>query len=207
MCTELKILSDFEDYYDNQSNNNGTIIYNRNFGESLSKAGALKYIRSLGIPTIETQAVKEIAPGVKRIVVYMDPKAHEGKGKQVMKRSDALSYYGNYLASPYIESTNGLYIKMLQIGTRRFKLLLQHTNDGDLTTGRVLDIQELEPQLSSIVYPIFSIDYIPYNGMSVATDFNQVQKLVGLGIESILKPEDVVLEIEKTLKIFKGLGD
>ena len=43
--------------------------------------------------------------------------------------------------------------------------------------------------------------------MTKAVDFNQTQKLMELGMERVMSPEEVLKEVEKTLRIYKGLGE
>ena len=155
MDTPVKIVSDFIDYYDMDSNKNGNLIFNRKISDSLNKKASLNILRNMGIPTIDVMIVKDIPFSVKNIVVYTDSKAHNGKGKMVCPREEAMSYFANNLGTPYIENTNGVYLKLLQVGTRRFKIIAQQNEPMGLGMGRVLNIEEISPQLSSITSPIF----------------------------------------------------
>lgn len=200
----LNIQSDFLDYYDILNNEKSTFVYNRYIGNSKSRGTILKELRNLGVKTIELKQVSQFYKGEGPLVVYIDPKAHNGKGKLIMSVEDAQLAYPNSLASPYIETTNGYILKYVHVGKRRFALYYKKDEPISLNMGRLIDINEATPEYNRQVgLPIYSIDYIVKdNNEMVATDFNAVQSLGDIGLQSKLTAENVIDEIVQALAIY-----
>lgn len=206
----VNIESNFKDYYDFLSCGNKAICTYNRVREEESRGSLLKVLRESGIKTIDLKAVREHNYTDEDLVVYTDPTLHGGKGKHLMKIEHAREMYGSQLASKFYKEANGITLKFLQIGSRRFRLTMQADTkelNKSLDEGKVIDIQELNPELNySIMYPIFSIDYISNGSEMIAIDFNKVQKLDKLGMDKILKPEEVMKEIKKALMAYNKLG-
>lgn len=200
----LNIQSDFVDYYDILNNEKSTFVYNRYIGNSKSRGTVLKELRNLGVKTIELKQVSQFYKGEGPLVVYVDPKEHKGKGKLIMSVEDAQLAYSNSLASPYIETTNGYILKYVHVGKRRFALYYKKDEPISLNMGRLIDINEATPEYNRQVgLPIYSIDYIVKdNNEMVATDFNTVQSLGDIGLQSKLTAENVIDEIVQALAIY-----
>lgn len=200
----LNIQSDFVDYYDILNNEKSTFVYNRYIGNSKSRGTVLKELRNLGVKTIELKQVSQFYKGEGPLVVYVDPKEHKGKGKLIMSVEDAQLAYPNSLASPYIETTNGYILKYVHVGKRRFALYYKKDEPISLNMGRLIDINEATPEYNRQVgLPIYSIDYIVKdNNEMVATDFNMVQSLGNIGLQSKLTAENVIDEIVQALAIY-----
>lgn len=202
----LHIKSDYSDYYDIMNNEKSIITYNRFIGNCNQRGSDLKYLRSIGIKTIEIKQVNEFFRGDGPIVVYKNTKGHHGEGKEIMSVDDALRSYSNYTASKYIMSDSQLSIKYLQIGKRRFTLYFQKDKDITLDKGKLVDIKESTPAFNSLIgLPIFSIDYISNNREMLATDFNSVENLSLLGFGSYIKSEEVVSEIIDALTAYNRI--
>lgn len=197
----LCIKSDFIDYYDKFHNPDSIFVYNRFIKDSKQRGTELKYLRTLGIETIEIKQVNQYCTLDNYLVVYMDPYGHNGKGKRIMSFTEAMEGYSNCLASKYIDETN-VTLKYLQIGERRFNIWFQKEKMS-LSIGKIVDIQESFKEFNILIgEPIYSIDYITYNNKFIATDFNRVENLSSINIQNYLSPEDVVLEIQKALKTY-----
>lgn len=198
----VKLDSDFVDYYDNFFNDSGPLVYHRRMGNSLPRGVALEKLRAKGVPIIPLGAVNQFPRTARNLVVYTDQKAHQGQGKKILDWNEANIMYPNTLASQYVEDTGGLYLKHLQVGSRRFNLTMQNPYNGTAChPGFIVNLQELEPGYNFVMaLPIFSIDYIPFNGVMTAVDFNEVQNLYELGFERVMTPSDVVKEIESAIK-------
>lgn len=195
----IRIESDFSDYYDCKGNSDSIGVYRR-YTSSDSRAKILRWLRGKDIKTVDIKAVKEFDNSNSKLVVYNNSSLHGFKGKSVMDIEEARELYPNLPASKFYEEANGETIKVLQIGSRRFRMTLKNEDLHLLKEGRVTDIIELTPQLNyGIMEPIFSIDYI-FNGVDMlAVDFNKVQKLDTLGIQDIMTPEEVINEIRGAL--------
>ena len=195
MCN-LCIKSDFTDYYDTLNNVNSNLVYNRYISQCKQRGAALKFLRNIGVKTVELKQVNKFFREDGYIVVYTDPKAHNGLGKKIMTVDEANRAYGNYIASHYYDNTNGLTLKFLQIGKRRFTLYYKTDKPLSLELGTLIDVKESQAYYNRIIgLPIFSIDYISNGHEMLATDFNEVQNLSLIGANKLLTPEEIILEI------------
>lgn len=200
----LHINSDFTDYYDSLNDDNSIITYNRFLSDCKQRGTALKYLRSLGIKTLELKQVSQYFRDEGPIVVYTDIKAHNSNGKKIMDVADANLYNANCLASKYYDVK--INIKFLQIGKRRLTLTFEKLDSMSLRPGRLIDIKESTSDYNRLVgLPIFSIDYIPINNEMVATDFNEVENLARLGINRYISSNEIVNEIINSLKIYNKI--
>ena len=193
------ICSDYTDYYDVLHDNKSDIKYVRKMSNSMQRGKALKYLRELGIKTIETKSVRDAFPYYDKLVVYTDPKGHNGKGKKIMKSDKAIREYENYLCSPFYE-TDGTTIKYLQIGDKRITLQYYKDDTESLEQGTIIDISQSTPEYNMLIgLPIFSIDYININGIMTATDFNEVENLSKIGIDKYFNASEIIDIIQKSL--------
>ncbi len=199
LTPKLGLQTDFTDYYDYLCIQQDKLInYVRRYSNSLSKGKALMELRKIGVKTIHLASVQEIAPSNKKVVVYTDPKKHRGEGKILMSSNDAMITYPTNLCSAYNEDSFGVTNKFLQIGKRRFRIIVENTEP--LKEGRAISIDEIAPEYNfNLRLPIFSIDYISTSGGLLAVDFNIIQELKHLNIQNILKPEIVVAEIYESI--------
>ena len=201
----LCIKSDFTDFYDALSNDNSIITYNRYLSKCKQRGSALKYLRSLGIKTIDIKQVTQFFRGDGPIVVYKDPMGHGGNGKAIMTVDEAMQSYSNCVASKYY-NTDGFTIKYLQIGRRRFSLCFKKSTTETLDIGTLVDIKEIAPEYNRLIgLPIFSIDYISNGREMIATDFNEVENLHKLGMDRYISASDVITEIVNALTVYNKI--
>lgn len=204
--SRLCIKSDYTDYYDKLSNSNAVITYNRYESTCKQRGTALKYLRSLGINTIEVKQVNQFLRLEGPIVVYTDTKKHHSNGKKIMTVDEAMLTYENYTASKFYKSTDGITLKYLQIGKRRFALYFQKSEPFSLELGKLISIKELDSDYNKIIrLPIYSIDYISNNGITIATDFNEVENLQRIGINHYLTEQEIMNEIEESLVFYNNI--
>lgn len=198
--TGVRIISDFVDYYDCLSSDEEQMVYHRNYGDCSQRGKALHKLQIMGIKTIEVQQVERFVDTLsEKLVVYIDPRQHNGKGKRIMTVGEAKQTYPNYIASKFYEGTTE-YIKFLQVGKRRFIINCKRTDENDLSKHIITDINEISSELNRLVsLPIFSINYISVDNAMVATDFNEVERLDNCGVKDLLKPEQVIEEIKNSL--------
>lgn len=198
----LVINSDFKDYYDEYCDSNSNVVYNRFYSNSMQRGTALNKLRGLGLKTLDVKQVSSYFSGDGYIVVYTNPKLHNGCGKRIMTVNEALQSYGNCLASPYIFN-NGLTVKYMQIGKRRFNLYFQKGGALSLDIGTLIKIEELPSDYNRLIgIPIFSIDYISDGTYMIATDFNEVENLSMLGLNNYIGPHEVISEIIETMHVY-----
>ena len=85
---------------------------------------------------------------------------------------------------------------MLQVGTRYYRLVIRINEKNPLEIGEVIDVAYIGRQLNMLIKcPIFSIDYINVDGKMLAVDFNTVECLEKLNIQSLLSKEKIVSDI------------
>lgn len=192
---ELCIRSDFKDFYDSICSDSGT-LYNRYINKGMQRGTAIRYLQSIGVKTVEIQQVSQISSMyANKVVVYTDTTKHESKGKKIMTLDEAQRLYPSYLASIFHEDTNGITLKYLQIGVKRFRLWFKKDIES-LETGPLYHIEMLEDYNSrAINVPIYSIDYIMTSTGALATDLNAVQNLEKIGMQDYISAEQVVKEI------------
>lgn len=201
----LKIQSDFIDYYDSLSSDNTSLIYRRLRSQCKQRGTALKFLKNMGLKTLDIKQVSQFYRDTNYLCVYTNPKSHDSNGKVVMALDDARLNYPNYIASEYIglSKTNGLTLKYLQIGKRRFTLFFKKEDELSLHMGQLIDIKESQSDYNRLVgLPIFSIDYISNGTEMIATDFNEVEDLQRIGINYYLSKETIIDEIIDALMIY-----
>lgn len=205
LVQKINIESDFCDYYDHLAFSEDTIAkYKRINKNNLTKGSAIAYMKQLGIMTIHIGTVNELSVLHNKLVVYTEPNKHGGDGKVLMSSQDAKMTYPNYLASPYYEDTAEITNKFLQIGKRRFRLVIENKNVFKF--GKLLAIDEISSEHNYIVaLPIFSIDYVSTKYGMLACDFNNVENLASIGLKNIINPSDIINEIYYSLVVYNKI--
>lgn len=207
MGLAVVIKSDFQDYYDAEFINSGykekAYIYNRIQSNRNHRTKDLLDIQEQGIPVLSLRPVVDfqlLKPDTK-ILVYTRPTLHNGEGKILLENREAQDLYPNMPGRLWIphSETEGYTLKYLQIGQRRFKLVLKGKDDIDDLTPRIFNIVELSPEYSKWnKFPIYSIDYIPTKNGLMATDYNNVENLQKFGMEKVITSKEVHSEIVKS---------
>lgn len=189
---KISIQSDFEDYYDNAfyKGNNPIGVYRRNKSDLIVIPKGLSFLRGMGINTVRVRPVRELRPKSGKVIVYTG--ASYGKhSKVVMDYRNASMLYPSIPASEFIENTDGVITKILQIGKRRFKILIN--NEGNVE--HIVELGKVSEQLVRL--PIYSIDYISTDKGLVATAFNNIEDLSKFS--RIMAPYEVVREIYEAM--------
>ena len=202
MSKIIRLESDYTDYYDSIFSDEGKSTYRRISTECMPRGRAIKYLKELGVPTIEVGQVNTFnSLQYSKLVVYTNSRQHGGKGKVVVSTDEAKRYYSNYLAAPYIENTNGASLKYIQIGGIAIQLSLRNNGDkAEIKSGEVVESNRSDIGMNKqINIPIFSIDYIPVNGIITAIDFNSSENLSRYGIDKIVTPDEILAELSKII--------
>lgn len=206
---KIRIESDFTDYYDHLNCLDGKHIgiYSRFKSEMPNKSKGLAILKALGIQTVETGAVRTLISDSGKLVVYTNQSDHSGEGRALMRIEEAKLLYPNSLASVYFPEACGVTNKLLQVGSRRFRVLLSDITGG-IQKGKVVQIDEITSAYNFAVgLPIFSIDYISTNKGLLAITLNTVERLSDYGFENIMKPEEVINEIFLSLTQYNKLWE
>lgn len=205
----MKIISDFQDYYDTVATQfqGDNIILHRNNANRLGKMDSIKFMKSLGIETIElctvSQYMRKIASNdMELVVVYTDEYGHSGNGKVIMKIREAYELYSSYYCSKFEHSSLNKTYKILQIGYAKYSIIISNDTSlqkQSLVENKVDEIKLLgkfEFNYSGCLHdvcPIHSIDYVRSDsGNMLACDFNVVQRLDTIGLNEIIKDAEVV---------------
>ena len=204
MNDNIKLVSDFTDYYDHLFSGTGDCLtYTRKLSDCASKISDMKFLKSLGVPVIDIVPTS-YADDDAKVVVYSDLTKH-GSGKSIQIGGTAKSDYSHSFCSLFHPESSGVTVKYLQIGS--LQLSLTFVNDDymrTVSTGKLLEYRQLQSCFNSIIkLPIFSIDYINCNGVMTAIDFNQAENLKQLGVDRLVKPELVYSEVKKALEYYK----
>ncbi len=206
----MAIISDFKDYYDEVYNSISSLDYIRNYGDCQDRSEDLRFLRSLGISTIDVKAIRDFDDTIDQVVVYLNPRKHNGEGKTVLDINTAKMLYWNQLGSFYYKDNTSV-LKLLHIGKRRFQVLYR-TRDSDLLSrGIIHSVYEIDESYNYMISePIFSIDFIVVDGEMIAIDFNKVQSLSEAGffetirckelkINKPITKKDICKEVEEAL--------
>lgn len=204
MLPLLRVESDFKDYYDNLTVSKAAVTYRRFTSDNLPRDKVFRRLLGLNVKTVPFGQVKELAGQYTKLVVYTDITKHNREGKVVLQGSEALLLYPNKLASAYLDRVEAVTYKVLCIGKRMLRLVLEDESiDGktvELPKGKVKNIEIVKYDFESLIRePIFSIDYIPTADGLVAVDFNSVENLGKLGINKVIDGEYVVKEVYEHL--------
>lgn len=203
----LKINSNFTDYYDSTANSYNVPsfsdkCYDRQANLYKNRAQSIKFLKAIGVNAIDIIPVSKLGIYDGDVVVYVDPTLHHGQGKIVVSSNIALRDFYNCMCTKYYPDVSSVH-KVLQIGEKRYNIQFnKKTVNGleDFSHGEICDIRELKPAyMKNIRLPMFSIDYIDTQTDTLATDFNEVEKLHNLNFDTILKSEDVITELLKAL--------
>ena len=224
MGLAIRLSSDFKDYYDEELNSrensrylknvDRTIIFDRKLNDREHRTLDLRFLQSNGINVLGLKPVSsfQLLPYDTKLLVYTQPCVHCGNGKLVLDNREAQELYPIIPARIWVKhsETNGITLKCLQVGLRRFRVILwnntgeqgclEETGKGlsDIKDKKVASIEEIPGgRLGISDKPIYSIDYISTDEGLKAIDYNAVESLSGLGFERIMNSSEVCDEIQK----------
>jgi len=193
----VKLHSDFHDYYDHHFDREGDIVFERMMRGGPSRSEAFKILQDIGclVPPhgTPTNLVWRLAghlgisldnsafPSL-NFVVYEDEQSHAGDGKLLLSAREAMILYPDKLVSLFIPQEMGKPVswRYLQIGTKSFWMSyesndLWRSNYEGIYAGyvdiRFLAEQDAQYSTYKVPYPIFAIDFV-YNGTLYAIDLN-----------------------------------
>ena len=197
----INIESNFTDYYDIAMCKSSAITYSRYRNANADRSDELLFLKQNGIKTVEFGPLSKFGPSTSMFVVYTNPSLHDFKGKKICTYREVVSQYSNYLLAEFLQSSQGYTVKYLQIGKRRFRVMMYNPNFMTrLDEGSVIGIDELSNQYNyAIGKPIYSIDYISNGHEMVAIDFNDTQNLWTLGFQNYISAQEVCKEIGEAL--------
>lgn len=193
---QLRLKSDFIDYYDHWFDLNG-YVFERFSRSGMDRKKMFAFLKEKGekIPRVGTSK-QLLDDGIQKAVVYLDDMAHRAEGKILLLVSEAAQEYPDYFCSEFIEDPNQVVCttRRLQVGDHAF--WLRYTSDDAWRSnyGTVeIDIIKHETSLHpSIHHPLFAIDYVQGEAGRYAIDFNIAPQIKGTGIEEVLPPKKVV---------------
>ncbi|NLV22953.1 MAG: hypothetical protein GXY49_13400 [Syntrophomonadaceae bacterium] len=222
---QVKLKSDFHDYYDHWFDFDG-IPFERYLRQGRGRRAALEFLSAIGVKTPPYGTPREVmnqtyprllereqelqkdSKYLLSVVIYLDENAHRGEGKVLMPLYQASDKYPNYLCSLFIPPLPGKSVSMryLQIGKKGFWLRYTSRDDWRSNCGNVeIEIikQEEDAYHPQIHYPLFAIDYIANTEELLAVDLNVSPGVKGTGIEEILSGKEVVDLIREAIGDFK----
>lgn len=141
------------------------------------------------------------------VVVYTDPYAHTGYGKEKMTAKEADKRFQLNHASLFMESVwPSSTIRRVQIGTKAAYMIYSSnhpwkSNVGDVqikVMSKPIEFADVEPNPN---FPMFAIDYIFQDTLDqskwYAIDFNPAPLLKFTPVEEVMSPQEVVQEIRE----------
>ena len=200
----MKIISNFKDYYDDVAKSmSDKMVYKRDT-QKYDRAQELLMARRLGYQSIELKPVRQILNnGSQKVVVYTDVYGHGGSGKIIMDLNSAKIMYPSKLCSKFYENNTNTF-KLIQIGTRLFRVIAKNESGNPLKMSTEVKITEMGIVDNHTNFPIYSIDFVNTENGLLACDFNHYENLGLLGIDKIMTAQEVVEEIKNKLERLGG---
>ena len=90
----FRLESDFDDFYDDISDDNSKIVYYR-IRENISRVDDLNFLKSLGIKTVNFGPFKKFGQDTKQFVVYTNQFLHDSLGKHIYTFDEVSVVCGN----------------------------------------------------------------------------------------------------------------
>lgn len=208
---KLLLRSDFIDYYDDYFD---TLkkpevhhTFHRTSRDKTPRLDLLDYMSGqLRLLTPPYGSVREVSERIrfnqseKHLVVYNNPYAHRGDGKEKVSLKSALQRYPNKPCSLYMKPDEGIKsYRLLSIGESiRYLLSYESTHSWKSNVGEVrVEIIQDPPHIVSHHYPMFAIDFVVSGGVPYAIDFNSAPELHNTPIHDLVRPEEIVKEIRR----------
>lgn len=199
----IRIESNFIDYYDHLQDTSSMKIYHRNDNMQLDRGRIFITLNKMGIKCLELKQVSYQPYTVENVVVYTDTKAHHSEGKKIMDISSALCSYQTYPSAEWFTRQDGITLKILSIGKRRFSMYFRNNDEMSAEKGVLIDIKEIPGGYNDFLkVPIYSIDYIAHDNEWIATDLNLIERLSDYGLRSLIDSHEVIKEIETAIDYY-----
>jgi hypothetical protein len=218
---------DYYDHWFSQSHIKHTSTFERMTSGGMDRIDMLNFLNDIGLTTPDHGYVLDVALKqyksftkhyseslardlcqLHNIVVYTDINAHAGGGKELISTTKAAKIYPNNYCSTFVgyPSHFGISYRYLRIGKRQFWLRYTSANDwrsncGNVTIELLCEEQKLEIEgLNKVLTntPLFAVDFV-VSDKSYAVDYNIAPMIKGTGIEDIMTPKEVFLEITQCL--------
>lgn len=219
---KLLLRSDFIDYYDHHfdvlTRPQVHLTYSRLSRNNYTRQDNLMYMReNLNLLVPEFGTVSEIHRRLRfstrtpEVVVYLDPKAHQGDGKEKLLLEDALRKHPNSLCTLYLSDEPSVSYRLVGVGEVGPRVWLKYSSSNHHWKSNVGEV-EIEriawsgakkpdhghiPNVVSHVAPLFAIDFVAHGGNMYAIDFNHSPLLRWTGVEELIEPEEIVKEIKQ----------
>lgn len=184
MKDEVKINSDFIDYYDISAYKDGSIEFNR-YTKNRNIKG-LEYLKKIGVPVVKVQSASMI-DNCDYVVMIKDG--------SILSKQDAKVLYANQLCTEFYSSR---VYKTIHIG-ERVVVIKENITGCNLDTFEVDDIEDVGVLGNILDTPIYSVEYMKVNGVFRAVRLNEVENLRKNKVETLMKPVEVYKEIKKHL--------
>jgi len=201
----IKLKTDFIDYYDHLFDRKGTPFY-RYSENSLSRFDMFKYMNNKDINTVEYGYPNDLykyKDDYNGLVIYKDLYKHRGEGKELVDFDTAKQKYNSDLASLYIDMSTDNYsaisYRLLQIGKYRYWIEYKSRDGWRSNYGYVeTDIvnEDINYSFTKIPEPLYAIDFVISNNELLAIDFNTSPGLKSIGLKEELSAGEVVNQIK-----------
>lgn len=202
---DIKLVTDFEDFYDDAFNNEGSITYERKRENEIPRKDLYKLIHKHRlIPPLHGKVKKFLRKLDSKalVIVYPEAEKHSGGEKLPMLYRDAYKKHEKDYMSLFIGKEVGESYTYVVVGEKVFFIKnesdIWNTNVNPKRTIEVV-AEEDKLEFKPFNYPIYSIDLVHYEKMNkewlIAIDFNQAPNLKELGLEPYLSKEEVVKQV------------
>lgn len=219
---KIRINSDFRDYYDHAfcgSYEKPDVTFERNSTGGISRSAMFAALESAGLLTPRHGLVRDLIPGLRtgasnlpqafvedlQVVVHLDEQAHAGEGKVLLRLAEAETKHPDAFAAEYLPTVAGsgsISYRHLRVGSRMFWLRYTSQDDwrsncGDVQIEFLCEAGRVTPKVSFFdLSPVVAVDFILIGRKMYAIDLNVAPGLRDTGIEKILRPSDVLQEVD-----------
>jgi len=206
---KVRLISDWrEPHYDHWFDHEG-YEFRRVSTEGMSRPEMLRWLSTVGFTTPRHGRVRDIAPLLKKLVVYTDEGSHRGEGKLLLPSIETQEKYPDAYASEYIESPPESF-RLLQIGARSWILRYRSDDTWRSNVGEVeIAIQSegsgYHPHIDA---PLFAVDCVyDRDGNRYAVDYNIAPGIRWTGVEDRVSGQEIVALIKAAVARKSGAAD
>lgn len=175
----MKLISDFNDWYDIAFDGRGKEFY-RISSSGMPRPKMLKYLKTnnFNVPLFGRIKMLSNYP-IHKVVIHSDLRAHQGIGKILITIDDAIQKYPNYFGVEFIvPDEKGCSYRFLKVGWRRWWIKYLSTEDWRSNCGdgdyEVLEkgFDDYLPQRLPDFPVLVAIDFIFAGNRLWAIDYN-----------------------------------
>lgn len=214
--SNIVLISDFEDYYDDffrkeESTDENAFIFTRNKKDEIPRKDIYNLLtkhRLIASPHGKVTKFLKNVQMQQAVLLFTDENRHDGGEKLAISYKEALKKYPNNFMAIYSNSEQGVSYRYLMVGNEKFFMKYESQEKGQWNSlvNPKITVEKVEPEdelsFKPFLAPIVAIDFVHFvdrfeKDWMVAIDVNFAPTLKGTGIEELLPPFMVKQAIEE----------